>query len=296
MEDIEIYDDEFINMQLNYLDESIDRISDFIDALMEKSKDDIKEFDVNDTFRLVHGLKGTAGSYGFRPVSDIAAALENLLSLIRDKKFILTIDSLSFIIDSLELIVEIFSLIKSNYKKNGKLNALNINCAEKFKNIIINYPVIVKLLFKSDYVKSDHSKKKIDEASENKKSMKKGANLKSGAVKRAVIAYNARFTKNIICGMLRDEGYEVFETKSAMEALDYICRNGCDVLFTFQVLEKFNGHSLCAIMKLNDDFANVRVVFLTSDKNFDEGQLVIKPDYFVIIDDGLESNISKILS
>ncbi len=292
MDDIELYDDEFISMQLNYLDEAIDRISDFVDLLLDKSREDINNFDVNDTFRLVHGLKGTAGSYGFKPVSDIAAALENLLSLIREKKFVLTIDALSFIIDSLELIVEIFSTIKSNYKVSKKLNALNINCAEKFKNIIVNYPIIVKILFKTEGSKPVHSKVKTPEKPEEKSKSAAGGEKKS---KNAVIAYNARFTKNIICGLLKDEGYTIFETKSALEALDYICKNGCDVLFTFQVLEKMNGRSLCAVMKLNDEFAGIKVVFLTSDKNFKESQLVIKPDYLVIIDDNLESNITKII-
>lgn len=292
MDDIEFYDEEFVNMQLNYLDESIDRVSDFVELLLDKSKEDINNFDVNDTFRLVHGLKGTAGSYGFKPVSDIASALENLLSLIREKKFLLTIDALSFIIDSLELIVEIFSAVKSNYKVSNKLNALNINCAEKFKNIIVNYPIIVKILFKTESSKPVHSKVKTQEKSEDKSKSADSGEKKS---KNAVIAYNARFTKNIICGPLRDKGYTIFETKSALEALDYICKSGCDVLFTFQVLEKLNGRSLCAVMKLNDEFAGIKVVFLTSDKNFKESQLVIKPDHFVIIDDNLETNITKII-
>jgi chemotaxis protein histidine kinase CheA len=292
MDDIELYDDEFVSMQLNYLDESIDRISDFVDVLLDKSREDINNFDVDDTFRLVHGLKGTAGSYGFNPVSDIAAYLENLLSLIREKKFILTIDALSFIIDSLELIVEIFSAIRSNYKVSNKLDDLNINCAEKFKNIIVNYPVIVKVIFKTESSKPVHSKMKNPEKSEEKSKSAAGGVNKS---KNAVIAYNARFTKNIICKLLKDEGYTIFETKSALEALDFICKNGCDILFTFQVLEKLNGRSLCAIMKLNDEFAGVKVVFLTSDKNFKESLLVVKPDHLVIIDDDLESSITRII-
>ncbi len=288
MNDIELLDEEFIQMQLTYLDESIDKIADFVDVLLDKSREDIDGFDVNDTFRLVHGLKGTAGTYGFKPVSDVAATLENLLSLIREKKFILTIDALSFIIDSLELIVEIFSTIKANYKKTKQLSYQNINCAEKFKDIIVNYPVIVKTLFKSEGSKAVPFKVKTATRSNDRAG-------ESGARKRAVIAYNARFTKNIIARFLESKNYEVFETKSALEALTHICDKKCDIVFTFQVLEKFNGRSLCSVLKLNDEFSGIDVVFLTSDKNFNQDQLLIKPDHLIIIDDNLEANLNKII-
>ncbi|HOD39189.1 MAG: Chemotaxis protein CheA [bacterium ADurb.Bin243] len=288
MNDIELLDEEFIQMQLTYLDESIDKIADFVDVLLDKSREDIDGFDVNDTFRLVHGLKGTAGTYGFKPVSDVAATLENLLSLIREKKFILTIDALSFIIDSLELIVEIFSTIKANYKKTKQLSYQNINCAEKFKDIIVNYPVIVKTLFKSEGSKAVPFKVKTAARNDER-------TRETGVRKRAVIAYNARFTKNIIAKFLESQNYEVFETKSALEALTHICNKGCDIVFTFQVLEKFNGRSLCAVLKLNDEFSGIDVVFLTSDKNFNQDQLMIKPDHLIIIDDNLEANLNKII-
>ncbi len=299
MSNEEFFDDEeFIQLQLNYIDESIDKIADFVDRLLEKSKGDIGGFDINDTFRLVHSLKGTAGTYGFAPLSEVAAALENLLSLIREKKFILTIDTLSFIIDSLELIVESFNAIKSNYTKTKVLSSRHINCSEKFKNIILNYPVIYKLLFKSEGVKSDartaHYKGKTPDAEDAK--LSGGQTARKGKTsKTAVVAYNAKFTKNIVCRFLENKGYKVFETRSALEALDFICENGCDILFTFQVLEKLNGRSLCAVMKLNDEFAHVKVVFMTSDKNFKSEQLLIKPDHLIVIDDNLESNIGKII-
>lgn len=291
-------DEEFIQLQLNYIDESIDKVADFVDRLLEKSKGDLGGFDINDTFRLVHSLKGTAGTYGFAPISDVAAVLENLLSLIREKKFILTIDTLSFIIDSLELIVESFTTIKANYNKTKVLSSQHINSGEKFKNIILNYPVIYKLLFKSEAVKSDtktaHYKGKTPGAEEAKPSG--GAAVRKGkAAKTAVVAYNAKFTKNIVCRFLENKGYKVFETRSALEALDFICENGCDILFTFQVLEKLNGRSLCAVIKLNDEFAHINVVFMTSDKNFNCEQLLIKPDHIIIIDDNLESNIGKLI-
>ncbi|HBC75332.1 MAG: hypothetical protein A2008_01135 [Candidatus Wallbacteria bacterium GWC2_49_35] len=291
-------DEEFIQLQLNYIDESIDKVADFVDKLLERSKCDIGGFDINDTFRLVHSLKGTAGTYGFAPISEVAAALENLLSLIREKKFILTIDTLSFIIDSLELIAESFNTIKTNYKKTKVLSSQQINCVEKFKNIILNYPVVYKLLFKSESVRPDsqtaHYKAKPPAADDAKPSGG-AAGRKGKSTKTAVVAYNAKFTKNIVCRFLENKGYKVFETRSALEALDFICENGCDMLFTFQVLEKLNGRSLCAVMKLNDEFADVRVVFLTSDKNFKSDQLLIKPDHLIIIDDNLESNIGKLI-
>lgn len=291
-------DEEFISMQLNYIDESVDKIADFVDILLDRSRSGLEGFDINDTFRLVHSLKGTAGTYGFKPVSEVAATLENLLSLIREKKFILTIDSLSFIIDSLELIVEIFNAIKANYKTTRALSTQHINCAEKFKNIILNYPLIYKLLFKSECSAAEPrqgSRAKTSAAEENRKSGAAEAQKKGRTAKTAVVAYNARFTKNIICRFLENKGYKVFETRSALDALEYICANGCDVLFTFQVLEKINGRSLCAVMKLNDDFAGIKVVFLTADKNFKSDQLIIKPDHLIIIDDNLETNIGKII-
>jgi|GEM_PF-4760160 len=290
MNDFDENDEEFVQMQLVYLDETRDKITDFVDKLFDAYHSGVEGFDVDETFRLVHGLKGTAGTYGFRPVSDIASVLETLLSFIRDKKIVLTIDSLSFIIDSLELIAEVFCTMKSNYVNFRRFDIEKNDCLERFRKIVFKTPEIAKLIFKKEKIKDVPSDAKFEE-----RKPCEGGSSKSEAKASAIVAYNAKFTKNIIKNCLEEFDYEIYETKSAIEVLERLCEKKYDLVVTFQVLEKLNGQSLTAAIKLCPEYFATKVVFLTSNKHLSKNQFMVRPDYFLVVDDNLNENISGIL-
>lgn len=282
----EYIDDELLSLKLSYVYEYIDKLLDHIDELSEKTKDTLDNFDVNETFRLVHSLKGSAGTYGFKQISDIATYIENILSDIRDCKIKLTFEIVSFIIDSLTLIANIFNTVKVNYSSNKELDVDSCDFISEFKNVVYNYPDIYKLLFKQSINKSNvEVKKNLNEKQNNR------------IIKRyAIVIYSAKLSKEILCNVLKHYNFEVFETTSSFEALNHLLHNKCDFVFTFQVVEPFNGQSICALIKLNEKFSKIKTVFLTSNKDFNISKVLIQPDYFILIDNNLNKKIEEIIN
>ena len=73
--------EQFVRDMLTESYEGLDRYDQAILAI-EQSQADVET--LNDVFRVVHTLKGTAGCLGFHHIEKIAHTGENLLSLLRD--------------------------------------------------------------------------------------------------------------------------------------------------------------------------------------------------------------------
>ncbi|HNY12268.1 MAG TPA: Hpt domain-containing protein, partial [Candidatus Wallbacteria bacterium] len=234
-------------------------------------------FDINETFRIAHSLKGTAGTYGFKVISDITAHLENLLSSIRDEKTKLTKQIILFIIKSFEVTVDAFQKIKKRYAVEKIISSEKLDIIEEYTSLLSkNKEIQIAFPF---YLKADH-KKTVTEV------LEKAVNLK------AVIAFNANFTKSIVKSALKEKGYEVFETKCGIEALNLLYEKKCGLLVTFNNLERMNGPAICAAVKLSrGDLGPVKVIVVTSNRSMVFTDNETAPDKLILVDDALDKNI-----
>ncbi len=272
----EYLDPEMLELQLNYIDDSIDSLSTFIDKL-SSLKDD-GSFDINETFRIAHSLKGTAGTYGFKAISDVVGHLENILSSVRDDKTKLTKQLILFIINSFEIVVDTFQKIKDRYVTEKIISIEKIDIIEKYALLNSKNKEIQKVF--PFGLKPDLKK--------NETVPEKRADLK------AVVAFNANFTKNIVRSALREKGYEVFETKSGVEALNLLYEKKCGLIVTFSTLERMNGSALCAAVKLSTDLGEVKVIIVTSNRATNFKDIALAPDKLILVDDELEENIKSV--
>ena len=132
----------------------------------------------------------------------------------------------------------------------------------------------------------EKTREKIDKPAAAKKN--------SNGIKSAILVYNSKFVKNILSAALKNKNYEVFETKSGIEALNKLYEKNYNLLITFQLIEKLSGQAVCASVKLTPDLNGTKVVFITSEKKVKFCH-DIEPDYFLTVDDSLGVNIEKIL-
>lgn len=274
----EYLDPEMLQLQINYIDDSIDGLNDFIDKLSNLA-DNAGAFDVNATFRIAHSLKGTAGTYGFKTISDVMSHLENLLSSIRDEKTKLTKQIILFIINSLEIVTDAFQKIKNGYVRENIVSTEKLDIIEKY----------AALLSKNDEIQKDFPLcLKQDHKKTPPRAAEKVINLK------AVVAFNANFTKNIVKSALQEKGYEVFETRCGVEALKLLYEKKSSLLVTFSTLERMNGSAICAAVKLSQDMGEVKVVIVTSNRTTVFKDSEIAPDKLILVDDELEENIKTV--
>jgi len=270
----EYLDPEMLELQLNYIDDSIDGLNGFIDKLT--ALNDGEGFDINETFRIAHSLKGTAGTYGFKAISDVVGHLENVLSSVRDEKTKLTKPAILFIINSFEIVADAFQKIKDRYAAEKIVSVEKIDIVEKYALLQTKNKEIQKAF--PFCLKSD-PKKAVGEPPEKRRELK------------AVVAFNANFTKNIVRSALREKGYEVFETKCGDEALRLLYEKKCCLLVTFNTLERMNGAAVCAAVKLSHDIDGIKVIIVTSNHEMAFKDIELAPDKLILVDDELEENI-----
>lgn len=274
------YDEELRNLQVNYLEETIDNLGE-ASARLHRCLEGRSKFDVDETFRTVHSLKGSAGTYGFVDFTDVAMHLESVLARLRDGSLAMSGEVLRFVTLSFEALAEgfvqaqkAFSAKKEFVEGDSGVQDAYFAMAAGFEKIVSACPLPSK--FKKDLPEE-----------------RKPAPRAAGAM-RAVLAYNSRIAGKIVADTLAARNIEVFETTSGSEALEKVVSEGCDYLVTFQMLEDINGQALCAAVKLTPALSNVKVIFITSDRNVKFSDYAC-PDRFFIVDDDLSKNLERCL-
>lgn len=104
----------------------------------------IPNSDSNDElFRLVHSLKGTAGSYNFHVISKICHHLEDIMMSLMQRHEFYNSSTVSILLKYIDLLSTTTSLIQSKSSfddVDGMLNALSEENTDKMLNILIVEP------------------------------------------------------------------------------------------------------------------------------------------------------------
>ncbi|MEE9350736.1 MAG: response regulator [Thiotrichaceae bacterium] len=66
---------------------------------------------------------------------------------------------------------------------------------------------------------------------------------------------------------LAEKGCEVFTAVDGFESLSMISKNRPDVIFMDIMMPKLDGYQTCALIKSNDEYADIPVVMLSSKHN-----------------------------
>ncbi|MBF0224395.1 MAG: chemotaxis protein CheW [Desulfobacterales bacterium] len=119
----------------NFVEESQQHLQNIEPDLLdiEKGGDNIESEVVNRVFRAIHSVKGAAGFFGLKKISELTHVMENLLSLLRDKKIEASqefVDSLLLGVDSLKKMVDDVSS-SENVDIEKELNSLNALLSNK---------------------------------------------------------------------------------------------------------------------------------------------------------------------
>ncbi len=96
----------------SFVDESLEKLSDFENTLLKIEGDPSKE-DIHTIFRTVHTIKGTSSSLGFGEISRFAHGLEEYLDLLRKDKIALSDKGLNMLFEACDLLKKAILSIRS---------------------------------------------------------------------------------------------------------------------------------------------------------------------------------------
>lgn len=87
-------------------------------GLLEAAKNKNSSENINNIFRSIHSIKGTAGFFGFSNIIEISHSMESLLDQIRNKKLVLSDLIIDALLDSNDLLLEIINASSFDTEEN----------------------------------------------------------------------------------------------------------------------------------------------------------------------------------
>ncbi|MFH0883573.1 MAG: response regulator [bacterium] len=103
-----------------FLDESRENLSIIEPDLLEleKNGDDTDPEIINRIFRAIHSIKGGAGFFGLENIGHLSHEMESLLSLLRDRKIVVTQELIDLLFDGFDIVKDLFSDLSASDKKD----------------------------------------------------------------------------------------------------------------------------------------------------------------------------------
>jgi len=210
-----------------FLEESKENIQELNDLLLELEKDKSNLEIINDIFRVIHTLKGMAGTMEFDTLAKFSHKLENVLDSLRNKKIDLTDDLMDFLFNASDALEESISNIAQG--GNGGIEKLE------------------KLLDKIDsYEESTGSSKPLkDETTEKEENLDKQNNniyAKMDDDTKEVLENVLKKAKErnlnfLILKVILEDGVQLKQAR-AYAIHHKLEENGCEIVYTYPSIEE----------------------------------------------------------
>ncbi|MDN5345530.1 MAG: two-component system, chemotaxis family, sensor kinase CheA [Petrotoga sp.] len=210
-----------------FLEESKENIQELNDLLLELEKDKSNLEIINDIFRVIHTLKGMAGTMEFDTLAKFSHKLENVLDSLRNKKIDLTDDLMDFLFNASDALEESISNIAQG--GNGDIEKL-----EKLLDKIDSYeeptgsskPLKDETTEKEEYLdkqNNDIYSKMDDETKEVLEDVFKKAKER-----------NLNF---LILKVILEDGVQLKQAR-AYSIHHKLEENGCEIVYTYPSVEE----------------------------------------------------------
>lgn len=199
-----------------FLDESREYVQSLNESLLKLEKNPHDEETINETFRILHTLKGMAGTMGFERMAKLSHKMEQLLDKVRSKKIALTSDLLDRLFAGVDMIDKMVNNIASG--GNDQVNE------EDLKSLMDAFEVVqeekveekkVELETKQESdVVDDSVMKVIQEASkEGYNAFKIRVTLAEGTIMKAVRMY-------MVFKAIEDSGGQILSSVPPVEDIE----------------------------------------------------------------------------
>lgn len=199
-----------------FLDESREYVQSLNESLLKLEKNPHDEETINETFRILHTLKGMAGTMGFERMAKLSHKMEQLLDKVRSKKIALSSDLLDRLFAGVDMIDKMVNNIASG--GNDQVNE------EDLKSLMDAFEVVqeerveekkVELETKQESdVVDDSVMKVIQEASkEGYNAFKIRVTLAEGTIMKAVRMY-------MVFKAIEDSGGQILSSVPPVEDIE----------------------------------------------------------------------------
>ncbi|KKP87597.1 MAG: hypothetical protein UR91_C0045G0009, partial [Candidatus Nomurabacteria bacterium GW2011_GWC2_35_8] len=128
---------ELINEFIAETDEMLEGLDQFF-VKLEESPGDLSL--INEIFRAVHSVKGSAGFLGFNRLVDVAHQAENVLNKMRQKEMQATPETIDIILEAVDVLK---SLMKEIKEKSGEI-LINIEPVKMKLSLLLEYSSTAK--------------------------------------------------------------------------------------------------------------------------------------------------------
>jgi len=137
-----------------FIDESREYVQSLNESLLKLEKNPRDEETVNETFRILHTLKGMAGTMGFERMAKLTHRMEQLLDKVRSKKVALTSDLLDRLFAGVDMIDKMVNNVASG--GNDQVNE------EDLKSLMDAFEVVQEQKVEEQKVQSETKKESVD--------------------------------------------------------------------------------------------------------------------------------------
>ncbi len=210
-----------------FLEESKENIQELNDLLLELEKDKSNLEIINDIFRVIHTLKGMAGTMEFDTLAKFSHKLENVLDSLRNKKIDLADDLMDFLFNASDALEESISDIAQG--GNGDVEKL-----EKLLEKIDSY--------EESTGSSKPSKDKTTEKEENLDKQNNGIYSKMDDETKELLedVFEKAKERNLnflILKVILEDGVQLKQAR-AYAIHHKLEDNGCEIVYTYPSVEE----------------------------------------------------------
>ncbi|MBL5981417.1 chemotaxis protein CheA [Petrotoga sp. HWH.PT.55.6.1] len=210
-----------------FLEESKENIQELNDLLLELEKDKSNLEIINNIFRVIHTLKGMAGTMEFDTLAKFSHKLENVLDSLRNKKIDLTNDLMDFLFKASDALEESITDIEQG--GNGSIEKL-----EKLLDKINSYVESTDSSKSSKYKTTEHEENQVKQNNEiYSKMSEETKELLENVFKRAK-ENNLNF---FILKVILEDGVQLKQAR-AYAIHHKLEDNGCEIVYTYPSVEE----------------------------------------------------------
>ncbi|MDK2923385.1 MAG: two-component system, chemotaxis family, sensor kinase CheA [Pseudothermotoga sp.] len=239
-----------------FLDESREYVQSLNESLLKLEKNPRDEETINETFRILHTLKGMAGTMGFEHMAKLSHRMEQLLDKVRSKRITLTSD----LLDRLFAGVDMIDRMINNIASGGNDQADE----EDLKSLMDAFEVVQEEKVQEQSVNSqtkeepdgvdDSVMKVIQEASkEGYNAFKVRVALAEGTLMKAVRMY-------MVFKAIEDSGGQILSSVPPVEDIE---QEKFDREVELVVITKQNAESLHKVISSISEIEKVTVLTIT---------------------------------
>ena len=87
--------------------------------------------------------------------------------------------------------------------------------------------------------------------------------LQRDAPNRVLVAEDDDSSREFVCRMLKNRGYQVFEASNGQDVIDFLQKDQPDMILLDLVMPKLDGFEVIEHIQSNPDWANIPVVIFT---------------------------------